>query len=251
MFMGANDAYWQVRYEDGDRTIVSYKTSPDPEPDPALRTVRFRDLVPARPECSLTGVAYEDGTAGGKLDYVVAAQAAGDPWLAGTGLQPGAALAGTVGYEWDAAPACRVPHRTIVFSWSGYDETGHASSAAAVRYRAPSGACVFSTGSLQFVWALDDGGGRAPSWAPPEPAVQRFARNAIDDMTRPPTSSHASCGGPRSRSRVRSLVSRRAPSTSASSPHGSAPTMANDVGRHGGPVVARLMRQLRSPVRAA
>lgn len=185
VFMGANDAYWQIRYEAHRRTIVGYKTLPDPEADLALKTVRFRDLVPPRPECSLTGGAYEDGTAGAKLDYTVAPTAAGDPWLAGTGLRPGMLLPGTVGYEWDAAPPCAVPQRTILFSWSGIDETHHPSTAAAVRYRAASGARVFSAGSLQFVWALDDGGGVAQPWSPPQPAVQRFMRNAFADLTRP------------------------------------------------------------------
>ncbi len=57
--MSSNAGYWQVRYEDGGRTIVGYKeAAPDPEPDPSLRTVRFRDLVPPRPECGLEGVMY-------------------------------------------------------------------------------------------------------------------------------------------------------------------------------------------------
>ena len=56
-----------------------------------------------------------------------------------------------------------------------------------VRYIAPtSGARVFSAGSLQFAWGLDD-------WAPPTrgfvypaiPGLQQFMRNALDDLARP------------------------------------------------------------------
>ena len=58
-FMGANAGYWQVRYEDGGRTIVGYKSNADPIADPALRTILFRDL--GRPECQLEGVMHQGG----------------------------------------------------------------------------------------------------------------------------------------------------------------------------------------------
>ncbi|MBV9915837.1 MAG: hypothetical protein JO153_04975 [Solirubrobacterales bacterium] len=50
-FMGANDSYWQVGYEDGGRTLVGYKASPDPDPEPGQKTTQFRQMSPARPEC--------------------------------------------------------------------------------------------------------------------------------------------------------------------------------------------------------
>ena len=31
LFMGANTGYWQVRYENGRRTMVGYKSAADPE----------------------------------------------------------------------------------------------------------------------------------------------------------------------------------------------------------------------------
>ncbi len=61
-FMGANTGYWQIRYEDAGRTVVEYRSaSADPFPDPAGKTVRFRDLATPRPECELLGVQYESG----------------------------------------------------------------------------------------------------------------------------------------------------------------------------------------------
>src|SRR5205823_5779801 len=55
-FMGANTGYWQIRYADDRRTIVEYRNATaDPEPDVLTKTVRFRDLVPPRPECELLG----------------------------------------------------------------------------------------------------------------------------------------------------------------------------------------------------
>ena len=62
-FMGANAAYWQVRYEDDRRTLVGYKSPADPIADRSLATVLFRDLQ--RPECRLVGVQFE-GEFGGQ-----------------------------------------------------------------------------------------------------------------------------------------------------------------------------------------
>ena len=47
-FTGSNAAYWQTRYEGDHRTLVVYKNTSDPEPDPALKTVEFQHLVPPR-----------------------------------------------------------------------------------------------------------------------------------------------------------------------------------------------------------
>src|SRR5205807_861164 len=42
-FMGGNSVYWQIRYEDGDRTIVEYRDpKKDPNPSQAVKTVQFR-----------------------------------------------------------------------------------------------------------------------------------------------------------------------------------------------------------------
>ena len=40
--MGANIGYWQVRYEDDGRTMVGYKSTPDPMSDQTQRSVLFR-----------------------------------------------------------------------------------------------------------------------------------------------------------------------------------------------------------------
>jgi hypothetical protein len=90
-FMGADDANWQVRYEDGRRTMVGYKYLPDPVSDPTQTTTMFRFLSPPRPECELMGVEFQ-GTVipGTDLPYTADAAVATDPWFAGTGLTPAA-----------------------------------------------------------------------------------------------------------------------------------------------------------------
>jgi len=174
-FMGANTAYWQIRYEDAHRTIVEYRSNElDPEPNPALKTNRFRRLMPPRPECKLVGVQIDQGV-GTSHDFTVNAAALGDPWLRGTGFTAGSVLPGLVGYEWDGVVrGCRVPAPTVLFQYEGPP-----SNADTVRYVAPSGARVFATGSLQFTWGLDSFGGHQA-----DPRLQRFMRHALADLTK-------------------------------------------------------------------
>jgi SAM-dependent methyltransferase len=164
--MGANTGYWQARLEDGDRTMVMHRrAAADPEPDPARKTVRFRDLVPPRPERALWGVQYEEG-----LDYPgapvrhyeLAAECRGDRWLAGTAFEGPATLEGLVGYEWDTLTAADELDEPTVF----------------FHHRTPAGGISFAAGSLQFSWGLDD-------WLHPGRAdrrLQRLMKNGFDEM---------------------------------------------------------------------
>lgn len=175
--MGANSCYWQARFEDDARTMVEYRRSAaDPEPDAALVTQRFRDLDPPRPECLLWGVQYQDGIAkpSEPRDYRLAESCLDDPWLEGTGFEHPATLEGLVGYEWDALQERLEPAGATVF----FHHEGEPSNADAVRHRTPAGGVVFAAGSLQFSWGLDEWAqaGRA------DPRLQRFMRNALDEM---------------------------------------------------------------------
>jgi hypothetical protein len=181
-FMGADIGDWQIRYEDNGRTIVEYRDAAlDPEPDPALKTTTFRDLVPARPQCQLLGIQYQGGFRSDfplPTSYSANPAALDDPWFAGTGLSPSSALPGLVGYEWDGVQAgCATPALTVLFHAAGPPD------ADAVRYVASSGARVFSSGSLQFVWGLDNWG-HAGSQV--DSRLQRFMVNALRDLTRRP-----------------------------------------------------------------
>jgi hypothetical protein len=187
-FLGANTGYWQVRYEDQDRTMVGYKDFSDPEPNPALKTVAFRDLASPHPECRLLGEQYRNDYAssedGRYFNYTVTATGARDPWLQGAGLRRGSRLVGMVGFEFDSfVPWCHVPPPTVLFHF----RSGHF-AADALRYRACSGSEVFDAGSLFFSWGLDsfrDPAYAPPSWPPPPgdvPALQQVMRNALADM---------------------------------------------------------------------
>ena len=176
--MGANTCYWQTRFEDEGRTMVMHRRADaDPEPDPARKTVRFRDLDPPRPERALWGVQYEDGLdrpGSPPRHYELAEACLGDPWLGGTGFDGPATLEGLVGYEWDVFDASAELAEPTVF----LHHEGEPSNADAVRHRTPAGGIVFAAGSLQFSWGLDD-------WLNPgraDPRLQRLMKNGLDEM---------------------------------------------------------------------
>ena len=113
-----------------------------------------------------------------------------DPYYAYTGLQNGDVLSGLVGYEWDAVLNNGfTPEGLVVLSASpvvpgsifalpplppGTDVY----TSNAVRYTAPSGAKVFSTGSIQWAWGLDSYGVTDRV----DPRVQQITVNALADM---------------------------------------------------------------------
>ena len=184
--MGANTAYWQVRYADGEHTVIGYKSTADPTPDPADDTVRFRDL--GRPECELLGVQYENSWSTDAVvrSYGPVTEALGHPWFAGSGFAPGETSPRTVGYEWDfVTPGCDHPPLTQLFHWD--DGPGGLPPADAVEYTAPSGARVFSTGSMQFAWdldgdgAFDDGAGAVATTTFPVAGTRTVRLRATDD----------------------------------------------------------------------
>ena len=194
-FMGSNDSYWNVKYEDGGQTIFTYKSTYDPNPDPTQKTAMFREI--GRPECALEGVNNVSVTVlDHALDYTVTNDGATDPWLAHTGLSSGSSLVGIVGREHDelntSGVGCVHPGLKVLFHYDGggIDQNGDA-----VRFTAPSGARIFASGAMQFSWALDDwrtDGSIGPPnpitpWRgiPADPRVQQFVRNMLDDLTRP------------------------------------------------------------------
>jgi len=188
-FMGANAAYWQVQLQDGGRTIFTYKSTYDPEPNPALKTAMFRELVPPRYECELIGIQHQGvGLRWEPGDYTVQPGMFQTGWARGTGFTAGAIVRGIVSVESDTIPGSQTAasscgnQLTVLFHREhGGDKDGNAD---ATVYRAPSGARVFASGSHQFAWALsdfasvpDEGHGFTDA------RVQRFMSNAFDDLS--------------------------------------------------------------------
>ncbi|MFL5884842.1 MAG: N,N-dimethylformamidase beta subunit family domain-containing protein [Thermoleophilaceae bacterium] len=194
-FAGANSGYWHVRYEDGGRTIVGYKNQsqgpygPDPQAGTAEETTFFRSLHPARPECTLIGIASDGGlTDPPGFDRFVSNAALGHAWFAGTGFGPGASLPRSVGYEWDQVirgctpPLAAGTSQTVLFHTDASGTNGISQNDSAA-YTAPSGARVFAAGTFEFAWGLDGYGLNAsPGRQPPDPRLQQFARNMLRDL---------------------------------------------------------------------
>jgi hypothetical protein len=176
-FMSGNTAYWQARLEDGGRTLVEYRDAQaDPVTDPSLDTVQFRQLVPPRPECTLLGVEYNGGQISGipNYDLPVNPSALGNPWFANTGFTSSSVVQQAVGYEWDQIISGCNPPGAKLTTYFHYDGA-HPSDV--VSYTAPSGAIVFSAGTLGFDTALDN-----YSDGVVDTRLQQFMRNAMADL---------------------------------------------------------------------
>ncbi len=175
-FLGANDGYWQVRYEpDGqgvaNRVVVCYKVATyaaDPtmllrrDPmyavNPHLVTAQFRDPVLNEPENALIGIMYESMTRNNDEPDWVAASASTDPFARDADLAAGDHIkGGLVGYEYDgsfdngAQPAGLV----VLGSSPVINRYGNHQTALTAYYRAASGALVFAAGTIWWSWGLD------------------------------------------------------------------------------------------------
>jgi hypothetical protein len=188
LFLGANTAYWQVRYGDLDnriegvsrgRQLICYKNAEDPirwrvedeQEAMLLVTAMFRQEA-RRPETMLMGVAYQswfESKSDAKYPYFIACTDL--PFFTGTGYREGEAIGEIVGYEWDNtdpaddgkrlwdAERSQIPlldRRLIkvVFKGAPVDHEGKQGTAEAVYFVSSAGAKVFSTGSIRWAWGL-------------------------------------------------------------------------------------------------
>jgi hypothetical protein len=208
-FFSANTAYWRVRFENSspdkdnaegvpNRVMACYKEAWEQDPvaknNPSAATNKFRSLQNNRPENALLGVMYVAARSViyGGFDFVVSNSI--DPYYANTGLEDGDRLSQLVGYEWDAViDNGASPNGLVVLSQSQFPETPDKLSdqdldlplgtspliSNAVRYTADSGAKVFSTGSIQWVWGLDSSDVASPR---EDRRVKQIAANVFADM---------------------------------------------------------------------
>jgi hypothetical protein len=190
-FMGSNAAYWQVRYENGGRVIVGYKSTADPVTDPSLQTILFRALDPPRPECELIGIQHQGGgLRWSSGDFSIVPDSLDYPWFAGTGFDASSVLKGLVGIETDTIPnnmsadnSCGNQLTVFFHREMGGDTLGNADMTA---YTAPSGSVVFAAGSRRLAWGLADGSSLSVTGGGlVDPRLQRFIENMIDDLSTP------------------------------------------------------------------
>ncbi|SEK31485.1 N,N-dimethylformamidase beta subunit family domain-containing protein [Streptacidiphilus jiangxiensis] len=194
---GANTAWWQMRLEDGGRTMVCHRdaaTDPLASTRPERTTVEWSSDPVHRPENSLTGLSFRSGAGcwGPSMplmrreSYTVAFA---DHWVfEGTGLRDGDSFArGALGYETDAADlefADGVPTATgrdgtpasfavlataDLRHWEAYGQGGWAVLGV---FRSGAGT-VFNAGTVNWGAALHD------------PVVDRITRNVLERLSAP------------------------------------------------------------------
>ena len=196
----ANVGYWQIRMEPspwggGDRVMFCAKDAEldsvyDTEADADL-TVRFRDLHPRRPEVSLVGMMISGEDV--QTDFVPL-PAQREHWVfQGTTIAKGSTrlLPGLGGYEVDRSFAddslfarWSPPGLTVLARAPIVSSNGHPSVTETTVYTAPSGAIVFSTGTMQWSWGLDNWGAPALHRRYRHPDVERITRNVLEAFFR-------------------------------------------------------------------
>lgn len=221
-FFSGNEVYWHTRYENSVagtatayRTLVSYKETwsnakidPTAEWTGTWRDPRFASTTAGagKPENALTGTIYMSNFS--DLPVTVSSDEGKYRLWRGTSLATlatgttAALAAHTVGYESDedldngARPAGLVRLSTTVGSVPEYlQDFGNnvlpgTTTHHLTMYKAPSGALVFSAGSVQWSWGLDethDGDGAAA-----DPRMQQATVNLLADMSAQPTTLMAS-----------------------------------------------------------
>lgn len=198
-FFSANTCYWRVRFENSstggtNRTMVCYKGTTDP----VAPTNKFRLIN--RPENALLGVMYTGENSSiydtwtniyspvyGGFDFVVTNST--HPYYANTNLSNGDKLIALIGFEWDAVVNNgSTPGNLVVLAESPVSPERtdadlppgtNTQISNATRYTAASGAKVFATGTIQWMFGLDTEGS---STNLEDPRVKQITVNVLADM---------------------------------------------------------------------
>lgn len=208
-----NTAWWQMRLEDGGRTMVCHRDAaadPVSAVDPRRTTVEWSSSPVDRPENSMTGVSFRNGAGAWGEGMALTARESytvrfADHWVfEGTGLRDGDTFArGALGYETDAAEldwSAGVPRATgrdgtprsfavlataDLRHWRAYGQGGWATMGV---FRLGAGT-VFNAATINWARAL------------PDPVVDRITRNVLDRLggTAPGPSWHTVGRAPRLR----------------------------------------------------
>jgi hypothetical protein len=196
-FLSANEIYWQVRLEPSllgpARRITCYKSAqldPFAVAQPSLTTCRWREAPVSEPEAAIIGQMYGH-VVRRPGDWVVVHA---DHWLYdGTGLRDGDRLTNLVGQEYDtffrdfahpgAVLLAESPIDSVVKDTGPGDPRGRPVHTATM-YTAESGATIFSAGTFQWSWAIDELGRRDyQGFATPyDERVVRMTRNLFDRL---------------------------------------------------------------------
>lgn len=218
-FSGSNEVYWKIRFENSPvtgaagRVQVCYKsTQRNPDgtyapPDPSgIPTGTWRDPNGAnQPENALTGEMYVGDNDNKYFPLVVPAADGTDRVFRYTPLStqaPGTSTslgASLVGWEWDARVAngqepvgvktlTESPVTGNLIQANGGFQVAGSATVSAVKYTAPSGALVFTTGTNHWARGL---GLNAAGVGEPNQNIQQVTTNVLEDMGVVPATSAA------------------------------------------------------------
>lgn len=156
-FFSANQLFWQVRFTPGrygenkaNRIMICYRGGGDPVTDNNQTTDQFRFL--GRPEASLIGNQYVTDPVVGDITITNAGH-----WLfAQSGATNGALLKGLLGYEVNSHVEGISPAQTKKLASSPFTFKSASMTSDVTFYVDASSAQVFSTGSMQWSWGLDN-----------------------------------------------------------------------------------------------
>ncbi len=218
IFMTGNEVFWKTRWEDSTagsnrshRTLVCYKETlngakidPSPEWTGTWRDPRFSPPSDGgRPENELTGTLFKAINPVDDPDFAITVPAEYSRlrfWRGTTiaSLAPGtvATLSGaTLGYEWNTdgdfpsrPPGLIRMSQTTETAHEVLEDFGKTYATKPLThymtmYRAPSGALVWSTGTVQWAWGLDSYHTNRPAAdVPTDIRIQQATMNALADM---------------------------------------------------------------------
>jgi hypothetical protein len=181
-FFTSNNIYWQVRWENNYRTMVSYKSLDDPMANsstPWLTTVLFRDPPVNRAENGFLGTMFDTLMGYGENRPWVVTNA--NHWVYNnTGLSNGSSIPMLVGYEVDRVyNNGRTPSNLVTLSNSPFvdNSIGVNTVHQASIYQAASGAWVFNAATNYWPYLLM---GSIPF--PEDARVQQMTRNLLNTM---------------------------------------------------------------------
>lgn len=201
-FFSGNEIYWRCRFENRPggmyRSITCYRLAvldPLSLTDPTQATTKWREPPSPEPEALVIGQMYGHMVTA-PSDFICTQP---DHWIyQGTGMVAGDGILNLVGQEYDRFypdPALHPPGTEVLAVSPVRPDYGHPVSAFgpppsgepdppvqnATIYTAPSGATVFSAGTIQWSWGLDDWGDQdyAGVHTPVDPRAQTITRNIL------------------------------------------------------------------------
>ena len=275
IFMTGNEVFWRIRFEpspisgQSHQTIVCYKETlegakvdPSNEWTGTWRDARFTPpaIGGANPENALTGTLFKAINPVGDPDFAIKVPSTYSAlrfWRNTdiANLTPGSTATLTdysLGYEWNTDPdngfrpkgLIRLSETTEVAKEVLQDEGATYIQAPLTHYmtlyRADSGALVWSTGTVQWSWGLDDDHENRPSVAiPTDVRMQQATVNVLADMGVQPATRQANLvAASPSTDTVAPTSTIQSPANGASGPVGTPVIVSGTASDTGGGVVA-------------